>query len=253
MRCCGTASWCGGVAACSTGSGAPGTSGRVASSHGRLPVSRVPSSGVGHDDVGPRAALRCRARLARRDLGWRGGARRRGRRPGIRRAASRPGGPALALGGHEVADRGGDLLAEAAHVVGVVGAEDVGRHALLEGERRELLGPVGRRARGGAGRPRRTSPRRCRGAARRPGSRPASRAASSMRAFIGPSASGAAYPMLGSQPSARRPVSPEHARLVGADPDADGVRRRGPGVQAARAVVLTVDAHGSPRRTTRRG
>ena len=42
----------------------------------------------------------------------------------------------------EVAHRGGDLLAEAAHVVGVVGAEDVGGHALVEGQRGELLGPL---------------------------------------------------------------------------------------------------------------
>ena len=70
--------------------------------------------------------------------------------------------------------------------------QDVGGHPLLEGELRELLGPVGRPPAQEARRPTRTTPTRCRAAARPPGRARPSTAASSMRAFIAPRVSGGA-------------------------------------------------------------
>ena len=99
-----------------------------------MPVSRVPSSGVGVRREGW-LRLGCRDRSRAR-------VSTRSARPpepaiGIRLA----GRAALALGVDEVADGGGDLLGEAAQLVGVVGAEDERAHAVLEGERGEALGP----------------------------------------------------------------------------------------------------------------
>ena len=135
-------------------------------------------------DIEPRVALRCRGARRHDVAGRRGGRRGLG------------GGTAASAGVHEVPDTGCHLLAEPAHVVHVVAAEDERAHSLVESQLGQLFGPVLGSAREAA------AASAAAGAAEgaedvvqaadRAGSRSASRAAVSMASFISGRASGSA-------------------------------------------------------------
>ena len=106
--------------------------GRVLSSHGCVGLRRVPSSGVGADGERPRRCIGTAGPAARASP-WRGPIR--SPRGGV----------------DELAHRRGDVLAEVADRVRIVGAQDERAHAVGEGELGQLLGPV-------AGRPDQAGP-----------------------------------------------------------------------------------------------
>jgi hypothetical protein len=161
-----------------------------------------------------------------------------------RRAAGRPdrraGGAALAR--HGLPQRGRDLLPEHLDRLGVVAAEDERAEPVLEHQAEQLLDPL-------LGRP-----------LQQPAARRAERPAhveqppdlariapGGLRGLVDPAVRRAE--LLGRQVRERRQPAvglaarePEHARLVGAEPDADVVRRRGPALGAAHPVVRAGDA-----------
>ena len=143
---------------------------------------------------------------------------------------------------HQVADPGCDVLAEPAHVVDVVGAEDERAHAVVEGQRRQLLGPV----LGG--------PRQATSSGPTEGAGDVVEAADRGRVASGVGGGlvdgivevrqrfriGVAHAR---QPAVRIPAGQsQHPRFVGADPDLDGVGRSRARVQSVDVVVLAVDA-----------
>ena len=197
-----------------------------------MPVSRRPVVGRRDDDA------HARSRASPRGRGGAGRPRRSGRRrPGIRHA-----GPPLALGGDQVTHQGCHLLTEPAHVVGVVGAQDVGGHPLLEGEPGELLGPVrGSTAQEAAPRPER--PRDVVEPTHRLGCATGLRRRLVDPRVHRPERVGCRVALAGQPAVGEPPGEPQHPRLVGTDPDADRVRRRRPGVQPARPVVPAVHPH----------
>ena len=169
-------------------------------------------------------------------------ARRRG--SGRRRAARRlgrdraGGGPARASARlrDQLAHGGRHLLGEAPQVVGGGDREDVGAHAGRQRQLGELLGAREL--------PLMLSRRRIAS-----GGRPASSAAASIARVHAPAARrGRRSPCSAASRRPCAPVSAQHPRLVGAEPDLDVVRRRRPGLRAVEPVVrAVVRGPGRPR------
>ena len=168
--------------------------------------------------------------------------RRRAGSAGRAPAACRRRGAAGALGLHELAHRRRDLVGEAAHGVGVVAPEHVGAHAHLERQLGQLLGPVvGRALQEAAARAEPAGD--VVEAPDRPGAAPRL-----LRSLVDGGVEARERGRLcvahaGQPPVGELPGHPEHAGLVGAEPDLDVVERHRAGAHPRDRVVLTVDAH----------
>jgi hypothetical protein len=156
------------------------------------------------------------------------------------RAARRP------LAAHGLAHARGDLLAERLQRRGVVARQDEGRHAVLERERRELLDPLCHRpleASLGAGEDRAAhveqSPNLGRASPRALGGLVDRRIAALQVAGLQVRERG--------EPAVRRGAGQaQHARLVGAEPDRDGVSRSRAALGAVHAVESPLDPERPP-------